>query len=79
MIKADRRLFQHFFLAKDLGKPLNCLGLFGTQSFPYRFHWNIQEGSSCIIHKSPILEMDMSTFGGQATVQATGNLMYANA
>ena len=29
MIKADRRLFQQFFLAKDLGKPMNCLGLFG--------------------------------------------------
>ena len=37
MIKADRGLLQRFFLAKDLGKPLNCLRLFGTQSLPC--HW----------------------------------------
>ena len=30
MIKPDRKLFQHVFFPKDLGKPFNGLGLFGT-------------------------------------------------
>ena len=34
MIIADRKLFQNFFLAKDQGKPSNCLGIYQHTKFP---------------------------------------------